>query len=153
MYGDTTTIRALAAGMRERADEIRAEATRLLARAEQVPWQGLAADAMRHHAQGRAAALVHTATLHDDAAEALDRHAREVDRLKDLIAAIERKARRLLDSVADRAGGIVDGIIGGVVGGVGAALPDGLEDALRGFVPPPPGDRAWLDVHLPGLGR
>ncbi len=148
MYGDTTTIRALAAGMRDRADEIRAEATRLLARAEQVPWQGLAADAMRHHARGRAAALAHTATLHDDAAEALDRHAREVDRLKELIASIERTVRRLLDEIADRA----QGIVGGIMGGVGHVL-GGLEDALRGFVPPPPGDRAWLDVDLPGLSR
>jgi hypothetical protein len=78
-------------------------------------------------------ALRRTAGLHDDAADALDRHAREVDRLKDLIAAIEQKARDLLDSACDK----VLGVLGGLAGD---------------FVPPPPGSREWLTVELPGLG-
>lgn len=134
MYGSTATIRALAARLRERADEIRAEAARLAARAEQVPWQGLAADAMRRHAQDRAGALARTAALHDDAADALDRHAREVDRLKDLIAAIERKARDLLGAARDR------------------LVPDALDGLLHHFDPPLPGSREWLTVDLPGIG-
>jgi uncharacterized protein YukE len=85
MYGDTTTIRALAGRLRERADEIRDLAATLTTRADAVPWAGLAADAMRAHTQLRVGALLHTAGLHDDAAEALERHAREVDRLKDLL--------------------------------------------------------------------
>ena len=128
MYGDTARIRALATDLRERADEIRELADRLAARAERVPWQGLAADAMRYAAQHRVAALRRTAGLHDDAADALDRHAREVDRLKDLIAAIERKARGLLDSACDKVLDLLD------------------------FVPPPPGCREWLTVELPGIG-
>lgn len=135
MYGDTRTIRALAARLRERADEIRGEASRLAARAEQVPWQGVTADAMRHQACDRAGALLRTAALHDDAADALDRHAREVDRLKDLIATIERRVRRLLDSAVDR------------------LVPDALGGWLQGFDPPLPGSREWLDVDVPGLGR
>ena len=142
MYGDTTAIRALADRLRERADELRALADRLAAHTEQVPWQGLAADALRHHARERAATLRHTAVLHDDAAEALDRHAREVDRLKDLIAAIERRFHHLLESV----GGVVETVRRHL-------LPDSLGDWLDGFVPPPPGSRAWLDVDLPGTGR
>ncbi|ABL79839.1 MULTISPECIES: hypothetical protein [unclassified Nocardioides] len=134
MYGDTGTIRALAARLRERADEIRAEAARLLARAEQVPWEGLAAEAMRGHARDRVAALARTAALHEDAADALDRHAREVDRVKDLIAAIERKVRGLLSGLKDR------------------LVPDALDGVLHRFVPPLPGSRDWLDVDLPGLG-
>jgi hypothetical protein len=141
MYGDTTTIRALAAQLRERGDEIRGEAARLATRAGQVSWQGLAADAMREQARVRAAALRRTAALHDDAADALDRHAREVDRLKDLIAAIERKVHDLLDEAADGVGGIV------------SSLRDLLPGGLSGFVPPPPGSRAWLGVDLPGLTR
>ncbi len=151
MYGDTTAIRALATRLRERADEVRAEADDLAALAARVPWEGLAADAMRHHARDRAGALRRTALLHDDAAEALDRHAREVDRLKDLIAAIERKVRHLLDAAVD---GAVGGAIGGVLGTVRHhLLPDALSDRLRDFDPPLPGSREWLDVDLPGLGR
>jgi Tfp pilus assembly protein PilN len=132
MYGDTTVIRALAADLRTRAEEIRAAADRLAALAERVPWDGLAADAMRGHARDRTAALRRTARLHDDAADALDRHAREVDRLKDLIAAIEQRSRRLLAAARDR------------------LVPDLLDDLLRRFVPPPPGSREWLTVDLPG---
>lgn len=145
MYGDTTAIRALADRLRERADELRATADRLAARTEQVPWEGLAADTLRRHVRERAGALRHTAVLHDDAAEALDRHAREVDRLQDLIAAIERRFHRLLGSV----GGAIDGAIDTIRHHL---LPDPLTDWLRGFVPPPPGSRAWLDVDLPGVG-
>jgi hypothetical protein len=133
MYGDTTRIRALADALRERAEEIRGLADQLGIRADRVPWHGLAADAMRLHVRGRAAALRRTADLHDEAAAALDRHAHEVDRLKDLIAAIERKARGLLDAATDK-------------------LLDVLDGAADRFVPPPPGSLEWLTVDLPGLG-
>jgi hypothetical protein len=123
MYGNTTTIRALARDLRDRADDIRAAADR----------HGLAADAMRSHAHDRCAALRRTAGLHDDAAAALDRHAREVDRFKDLIAAIERKARGLLDAARDK------------------LVPDALDGLLHRFSPPLPGSRDWLSVDLPGL--
>ena len=133
MYGDTTTIRALARDLRTRADEIRAVADHLAARADDVAWRGLAADAMRGHARARSAALRRTAALHDDAADALDRHAREVDRVKDLIAAIERKVRGLVDAARDR------------------LVPDALEGLVHRFTPPAPGSRDWLTVDLPGL--
>lgn len=85
MYGDTTSIRALARRLHERADEIRDLAATLTTRTDSVPWSGLAADAMRLHAADRVCALQRTATLHDEAADAIERHAREVDRLKDLL--------------------------------------------------------------------
>ena len=133
MYGDTTTIRALARDLRARADEIRAAADQLAARADDVAWRGLAADAMRGRAHERSAGLRHTATLHDDAADAPDRHAREVDRVKDLIAAIERRVRSLVDAARDR------------------LVPDALEGLAHRFTPPAPGSRDWLTVDLPGL--
>jgi hypothetical protein len=138
MYGDTTAIRALARSMRERAVDLRTEADELAGRVEAVPWTGLAASAMRHTALGHVAGLRVCADAHDIAAEALDRHAREVDRLKDLIAAVESRARELLESAA-----------GGLAGLVAHAVPDGLHEWALHFEPPPLGSRAWLDVRLP----
>ena len=79
MLTDTTGIRHLARRMRERAQEIRAEAARVRRRADDVPWQGRSAEAMRRQVAVRLATLSATADLHDDAAEALLRHARAVD--------------------------------------------------------------------------
>jgi hypothetical protein len=105
MYGDTTTIRALARRLRERADEIRDLAATLSERAGSVPWTGLAADAMRAHTGDRVGGLLRTAGLHDDAAAALELHAREVDRLT-----------ALLHDGADLVGGAVGGAVDGVKG-------------------------------------
>ena len=85
MIGDTATIRALGRRLRERADEIRDLAAGLARRADSVPWTGLAADAMRAHTAGRVAALLRTAALHEEAADAIERHAREVDLLADVL--------------------------------------------------------------------
>ena len=85
MLADTDSIRALAAAFRERADELRDEAARLDASATDVAWQGLAADAVRERAHDRTAALRRTAGLHEDASEALERHATEVDRTLGLV--------------------------------------------------------------------
>jgi len=137
MYGDTTIIRGLASALRERAEDIRGLADALRERADAVPWHGLAADAMRTHAHDRAGDLRHTATLHEDAADALTRHAGEVDRLKDLIATIERRFRALIDSARSR---------------ISSLIPDPVDDLLSRFEPPPPGSRDWLTVDLPGLG-
>ena len=124
MYGDTTVIRGLARGLREQGQEIQAEADALVGRAEAVPWAGFAADAMRRLAQDHASGLRTCAGLHEDAAEALERHAREVDHLKDLIAAAERRVLRMLDDV----GGVVHSLVSHVV-------PDAADH--------------WLDVHVP----
>jgi Putative T7SS secretion signal domain len=133
MYGDTTTIRALARDLRDRADDIRTAADRLAVLADRVDWHGLAADAMRRHAHDRCAALRRTAALHDDAADALDRHAREVERLKDLIASIEHTVHGLIDAARDR------------------LVPDALDGLWRRFSPPLPGSRDWLGIDLPGI--
>lgn len=146
MYGDTEAIRWLARPMREQAEEIRREADRLLRDAETVPWQGLAADAMRTQARSRTQALRHTARLHEDAADALERHAAEVERVKALIAEIEDAVRALVASARER----LAGIAGTVSAGLGLS-PDPVDELLDRFVPPPPGHRDWLTVDLPGL--
>src|SRR5688572_20784410 len=98
MYGDTTAIRRLAAGLRDQAGEIRAEADRLVARTDSAGWLGRGGDALRDRVRERAWALCRAATLHDDAAEALERHAHEVERLQRLIEEVERRVHRLVDA-------------------------------------------------------
>lgn len=140
MYGDTSVIRGLARAMRERADEIRTDADALAAGAEGVPWTGLAAEAMRWAARDHAARVRDCADAHDAAADALDRHAREVDHVKDVIAGIEHGAMHLLHSAASGVGGLV-----------GHLVPDGVDDWAAHLDPPPSGSLAWLDVHVPGV--
>ena len=142
MYGDTEAIRGLARGLRRQADDIRWEADRLLASAEAVPWQGLAADAMRYLARHRVAELRRTAGLHDEAARSLDEHADAVDRIKRLIAAIEDRVVGLVSAARDRIEGVL-GVVGGLI--------DPVDDLLDRFIPPPSGHRDWLSVDLPGL--
>jgi hypothetical protein len=143
MYGDTQAIRGLARGLRRQGDEIRWEADRLLNAAEAVPWQGVAAEAMRCLARHRAGELRRTAALHDEAAAALDDHADAVDRVKLLIATIEDRVLAMVAAARDRIAGVL-GVVGGLV--------DPLDDLLDRFVPPPSGHKDWLSIDLPGLG-
>jgi hypothetical protein len=140
MYGDTDTIRGLARTMHHQGDALRAEAEATLRRAAEVPWEGLAAEAMRARVRDQVGSLRRTAGLADVAALALIRHADEVDRLKALIAAIERRAMALVRAARDRLAGLVASV-----------LPDPVDELLDRFVPPPPGHRDWLLVDLPGL--
>jgi ABC-type transporter Mla subunit MlaD len=151
MYGDTEAIRGLARTMRGEAAALRSEATGLLTKAEAVPWTGLAADAMRSRVQAQVGSLRRTAELADDAAQALDRHADEVDRLKALIASIEHRVLGAMAAAKQRLAGLVGMAEGLVDGLVGSALPDPLDELLARFDPPPHGHRDWLSVSLPGL--
>ena len=141
MYGDTTVIRGLARRLRDQGADIRAEADSLVGHAEAARWTGLAAEALRGLARAHAADLRTCAGLHADAAEALDRHAREVEHIEDLIAGIEHRVLGLLHSA------------GHALGGLGHALahvvPDPLEHWAQHFDPPPHGSREWLDVVVP----
>ncbi len=147
MYGDTRAIRRLAADLRQQADDIRVQADALVGQAEAVEWQGWAADAMRLRARERGATLRRTAASHDDAADALDRHAAEVDRLKELIAAIERRVRGLIAGARDRLADLGHRLLEGVRG----LLPEPVDQLLDRFLPPPPRHLDWLHVELPGL--
>jgi hypothetical protein len=130
MYGDTEAIRGVARGLRRLGDDIRWEADRLLGHAEAVPWQGVAADAMRCVARYRVVGLRRSARLHDEAAAALEDHADAVDRVKALIAAVEERVLALVAAARDRISGVL-GVVGGLV--------DPVDDLLDRFVPPPPG--------------
>jgi hypothetical protein len=140
MYGDTEAIRGLARTMRRQAVALRTEAEQLLALADATPWDGVGADAMRLRVRQQTGALRRTAGLADEAANALDAHAGEVDRLKALIAAIERKVTALVEAAKHRLAGLVDKV-----------LPDPVDELLARFVPPPSGHRDWLTVEVPGL--
>ena len=96
MIGDPGAIRALARPLRRRADEIRDLADRLVATAAATSWDGLAADAMRGAVRRSAAGLRRTALLHEDAAEALERHAEHVGAAQ---AAIKAAVAALKDAL------------------------------------------------------
>jgi hypothetical protein len=128
MYGDTTAIRRLATRLRETATDLREEGAQSSDRAAQVPWQGLAAEAMRATVGARVGELGHTADLHDAAADALDLHAGCVDEAKAAIAAAEDA---VTGAVTDAAAGLVSAAASGL-----SALAD----------LPPSGHRAWLDL-------
>ncbi len=123
MYGDTDVMRRRAAQLREQGDDLRTMADQLVARTEALRWEGRAADALGERIRERAAQLREVAARHDGAADSLEAHLVEVDRLKDAIARAERRTGHL---VAD-----------------GEELPE--------FTAPPPGHRDWLAVELPGL--
>lgn len=154
MYGDTTVIRHLAAGLRDQAEEIRQRADELVGRADATPWRGRAADAMRAGVRRHAGELRGTADLHDDAATALLRHARQVEETLAVVAGIERAAQLLIEAargrLADLAGGVADAVGLGGLGDLGD-LGDAADRVLARFAPPPPGHLAWLRVDLPGL--
>jgi hypothetical protein len=124
MYGDTAVMRRRAGQLREQGADIRAAADRLVARSEAVPWRGRAADAMRERVKERAGHLRAAAHAHETAAESLERHLVEVDRLKDAVADAERRARARYDEPPD----------GGATGATW----------------PPPGHADWLTVERPG---
>jgi uncharacterized protein YukE len=96
MLTDTSGIRHLARRMRERAEEIRTEGARVRRRIDDVPWQGRSAEAMRTHMAARLTTLATTADLHDDAAEALERHAGAVDAVAGLAGGLVHGLERLL---------------------------------------------------------
>lgn len=100
MYGDTAVMRRRAGQLREQGADIRATADRLVARSEAVPWRGRAADAMRDRVRERAGHLRAAAHAHDTAAESLERHLAEVDRLKEAVAEAERRTHDRYDDAA-----------------------------------------------------
>jgi len=137
VYGDAEVMRHRSGQLREQAADLRVLADRLVGRAEAAAWQGRAADSMRLRIRERSAQLRELAAGHDSAADALDRHRVEVERL---LAEIDAAQRRVETAV-------IRARVGAAA--AGDAPPDEQDHALLAFVPPPPGHRDWLDVPLP----
>lgn len=151
MYGDPEVMRRRANALRDQATDLRAAADRLVAQADAVAWAGRAADALRERIRERASHLREVAATHDDAADSLDAHLAEVDRLQDAIAQVERKVDTLVSDARHRIALLGDLDLGRVGGGGVGASPTRDDEALAGFVPPPAGHRDWLAVTVPGL--
>jgi uncharacterized protein YukE len=147
MYGDTEVMRKRAAQLREQGVDIRAMADSLVAQTEAVGWTGRAADSLSDRIRERAAHLRDVARRHDAAADSLETHLLEVDRLKDTIAAAERKAGTLVADARARVARLRDHDGPDDV----RRLPAPEDEVLSEFVPPPRGHRDWLTVDLPGL--
>ncbi|MDT0200491.1 hypothetical protein [Nocardioides sp. AE5] len=146
MYGDSAATRKRAGQLREQATDIRAMADRLVGQIDAITWDGRAAADLRQRIQDRAGLLRECAAQHETAADSLTRHVNEVDRLKDAIAGVERKAGSLVADARTR------------IAALDAAPSDGVrveasdtDRTLDQFVPPAPGHKDWLTVELPGL--
>lgn len=149
MYGDSDLIRRRVDQLRERGVEIRALADQLVARTEALHWTGRAATAMCERVSERAAHLRDAAERHEAAAELLGRHAQELERIKEEIAAIEQRASTLVADARIRVARVVTENQAHLSGP--RVTPDPDDVVLAGFVPPAPGHKDWLAVELPGL--
>jgi uncharacterized coiled-coil DUF342 family protein len=151
MYGEPRRIREVAERLERRAEELRTEADALHVASEEIAWVSVAADRMRAHARERRDELVQVAREYDEAARAVRAHAAEVQRLLDLISAIERQVRAIVSEAIDR----VKDAVGKVLNGLKDALTPGDEEDRRlAETPlPPPGHKDWLDMsdRVPGV--
>lgn len=150
MYGDTDVMRRRADQLREQGSDVRAVADRLVAQAEAIGWSGRAAESMRERVRERAGHLRRAATHHDGAAQALERHLHEVDRLREAIAERERRAT----SVRDEAEARVAAVRAHAEADRAVAIvrePDPDDQRLLATELPPSGHQDWLNLELPGL--
>lgn len=92
MYGDPAAIRALARETAQLADEAHAEASRVRA-AREVAWVSAGADRYRDWLDDQGGRVDRAAAELEQAADALYRHAREVE---DRLAWLESLARKVL---------------------------------------------------------
>lgn len=147
MYGDPAAMRRRASQLREQSTDIRAMADRMVAQVESITWEGRAAADLRTRVHDRAALLRDCASQHETAADSLTKHVSEVERLKDAIDGIERKAGSLVADARTR-----------IAQQRSQDTPEGLtidptdaDRILDRFVPPASGHKDWLTVELPGL--
>jgi uncharacterized membrane-anchored protein len=140
MYGDTLVMRKRAGQLRAQGADIRATADQLVARSEAIPWSGRAAEAMRERVKERAHHLRAAAHAHDTAADSLERHLAEVDRLKESIDETQRRLSRELAEARSRLA---------AEAGVDEPVTD-RDRILASIQPPPTGHAQWLTLELPG---
>jgi len=151
MYGEPRKIREVAERLESRAEQLRSEADELHTASQNSPWVSVAGDRMRAHARERRDELRGVAREYDEAAQKVRDHAVEVQRLLDLIAAIERQVRAIIGEAVSR----LKDAVSAVVGGIKDALTPGDEDdrRLAETPTPPPGHKDWLDMPdaVPGV--
>ena len=148
MYGDPQQQRRYAAALREQGADVRLLADQLIARTEAIGWVGRAADSMRERVRERASHLRAVAARHDTAADTLERHVAEVDRLGEAIETRQRKAHVLITEARSR----VEAIRHQNDDPRGPRVePDPADLALLSLNVPPAGHRDWLAVEIPGL--
>lgn len=147
MYGESATMRKRADQLRDQATDIRSMADRLDGQIEAINWEGRAAADMRARIHDRAAHLRDCADLHETASESLTKHVVEVERLKDSIEGVQRRATSL---VADARTRIAQLQAEDTPAGV-TIDPTDSDRILSQFVPPAKGHKDWLTVELPGL--
>jgi hypothetical protein len=147
MYGDTAAMRRRSAQLREQGTDVRAMADSMVGQLDAIGWQGRAAGDLRTRILDRAAHLRDCAVQHENAAEAVEKHLAEIDRLKDAVADIERKARSL---VADARVRIAHAQSHQDPSGV-VREPTDADRRLDSFTPPPSGHKDWLTLSIPGL--
>lgn len=149
MYGDTDVMRRRADQLREQGADLRRLADQLVARTEGAGWSGRAAESLSERVRERASRLRAAAAAHDGAADSLEAHLTEVDRVKDAIAQRERRAGAMVADARGRVARVEAQAADDPSGITRTADPTDLQ--LAAFDPPPPGHRDWLGVHLPGL--
>ena len=151
MYGEPHKIREVAERLERRAEQLRSEADELHTASETSPWVSVAGDRMRAQARERRDELLGVAREYDEAAEKVREHVAEVQRLLDLIAAIERQVRAIIGEAVSR----IKDAVSAIAGGIKDALTPGDEDdkRLAETPTPPPGHKDWLDMPdvVPGV--
>lgn len=143
MYGDSAAVRKRVRDLQEQARDLRALADGLVGHIDTLRWEGRAARDLRDRVTDRAAGLRASADQEEAAADALNRHLAEVERRKDAIADLERRALSLTADARDRVARIdsADPLV--------QASDD--DRRLLAFTPPPSGHKEWLTVTIPGL--
>jgi methyl-accepting chemotaxis protein len=144
MYGEPSRIRAVAERLERRAEDVRSLADELHTASLTVGWTSVAADRMRREAAGRRDELHAVARDYAEAAERVRAHAREVQRLLDLVAAAEREVRSAVAAAADRVQGALAAVAHGLQEGLTAD--DEADRQLAATPLPPPGHLSWLDL-------
>jgi uncharacterized protein YukE len=149
---DPGELRAVAARIDQHARAARARASRLGTDVASTEWQGRAARAFRAQADVALWGLRGAAGRLDDAADALRRHAEQVDDVLAALQGIVRAGLATVEELLTLPGDALRGLAGGVRDGVGglAAAGGSLVSAAGGSLVSAAGDLA--DGALDAIG-
>ncbi len=146
-YGDVGVLRRRVDQLREQAADVRTLADQVVGRTDAAGWTGRAAETLRQRVADRASDLRAAAERHETAADSLEKHLIEVDRLQEEIATRERSTADLVAEARTRLARAR--AVAGDDPRVRVA-PDPDDLTLAELETPGPGHRDWLEVDLPG---